>query len=241
MPDGGRLTIEAANVFLDEELAADVSAGQYVGIIISDTGVGMSDEVAAKAFDPFFTTKEVGRGTGLGLSQVYGFVKQSGGHVKISSEVGAGTTIKLYLPRMRSDETSEARPADAAAPRGHRETILIVEDEPELRSFTTDLVRELDYQVIDAADARSALRLLDSHGDVALLFTDVGLPGGMNGRQLADEARRRRPDLKVLFTSGYVRDAIVHHGRLDPGVQLLSKPFTFMGLATKLRQVLDSP
>ena len=244
MPDGGRLTIEAANVYLDEEysVGAQVPAGQYVGIFVSDTGVGMAPDVAGRAFDPFFTTKEVGRGTGLGLSQVYGFVKQSGGHVKIYSEVGAGTTIKIYLPRLLSADTAaEARPAEIAVPRGNQETILIVEDEAAVRSFAVDLARELDYQVLDAADAAAALHLLDSRREIALLFTDVGLPGGMNGRQLADEARRRRPGLKVLFTSGYARNAIVHHGRLDPGVQLITKPFTFAGLAAKLRQVLDSP
>jgi PAS domain S-box-containing protein len=201
MPDGGKLTIEAANVYLDEEYAAsaDVPPGQYVGVFVSDTGGGMTPEIADKAFDPFFTTKEAGRGTGLGLSQVYGFVRQSGGHVQ---------------------------------------TVLLVEDEPNVRSLAVDQVRELGYQVLDASDAASALHLLDRHSEIELLFTDVGLPGGMNGRQLADEARRRRPDLKVLFTSGYARNAIIHHGRLDPGVQLITKPFTFSGLAAKLRQVL---
>jgi PAS domain S-box-containing protein len=244
MPEGGRLTIEAANVYLDEEYgaSAEVPAGQYVGIFVSDTGVGMTPDIAGRAFDPFFTTKEVGRGTGLGLSQVYGFVKQSGGHVKIYSEVGAGTTIKIYLPRLLSAAAAdEARPVAPVVPRGNQETILIVEDEAAVRSFAVDLARELDYQVLDAADAAAALHLLDSRREIALLFTDVGLPGGMNGRQLADEARRRRPGLKVLFTSGYARNAIVHHGRLDPGVQLITKPFTFAGLAAKFRQVLDSP
>ncbi len=243
MPDGGKLTIEAANVYLDEDYAtsADVRSGQYVGIFVSDTGLGMTDEVIAKAFEPFFTTKDAGQGTGLGLSQVYGFVKQSGGHVKIYSEFGQGTTVKIYLPRHRSPEmASEPAPAAIAAPRGKGETILVTEDEAEVREFTVDLVRELGYQPLDAAEAGEALRLIDSHKEIALLFTDVGLPGGMNGRQLADEARRRRPDLKVLFTSGYARNAIVHHGRLDPGVQLITKPFTFAGLAAKLRQVLDS-
>ena len=242
MPDGGKLTIEAANVYLDEEYAAsaEVSSGQYVGIFISDTGIGMTAETAIKAFDPFFTTKEVGRGTGLGLSQVYGFVKQSGGHVKIYSEVGAGTTLKLYLPRLISNEADDQpRPTAVAVPRGNGETILVVEDEPNVRSFAIELARELGYRVLEAPDATTALRLIDGHGEIALLFTDVGLPGGMNGRQLAEEAERRRPDLKVVFTSGYARNAIVHHGRLDPGVQLITKPYTFAGLAAKFRQVLN--
>jgi CheY-like chemotaxis protein len=199
----------------------------------------MTPEIADKAFDPFFTTKEAGRGTGLGLSQVYGFVRQSGGHVKIYTEVGDGTTIKIYLPRLLSPEAAhEPQPAPTAVPHGNGQTVLLVEDEPNVRSLAVDQVRELGYQVLDASDAASALHLLDRHSEIELLFTDVGLPGGMNGRQLADEARRRRPDLKVLFTSGYARNAIIHHGRLDPGVQLITKPFTFSGLAAKLRQVL---
>lgn len=242
MPDGGKLTIEAANVFLDETYAAaaEVPPGQYVGIFVSDTGVGMSPEVAARAFDPFFTTKEEGQGTGLGLSQVYGFVKQSGGHVKIYSEVGAGTTIKIYLPRLLSSESPpEMEQSGVTVTRGNGETVLVVEDESDVRRLSVDTLRELGYRVLDAADAATGLRLLDAHREVRLLFTDVGLPGGINGRQLADEALRRKPGLKVLFTSGYARNAIVHHGRLDPGVQLIMKPFAFSGLAAKIRQVLD--
>jgi PAS domain S-box-containing protein len=243
MPGGGKLTIEAANIYLDDNYAssAEIPPGQYVGIFVSDTGSGMSPEVIAKAFDPFFTTKEIGQGTGLGLSQVYGFVKQSGGHVKIYSEVGSGTTVKIYLPRFMSAEAVEKPATVAEAPRGKGETILITEDEAEVRQFAADLSRELGYRVIEAPDAAVALRLLDANKEIDLLFTDVGLPGGVNGRQLADEARRRRPGLKVLFTSGYAQNAIVHHGRLDPGVQLITKPFTFTDLALKLRQVLDSP
>jgi PAS domain S-box-containing protein len=242
MPDGGKLTIEAANVSLDEvySLTADVSAGQYVGLFVSDTGCGMSQDVVSRAFDPFFTTKDVGQGTGLGLSQVYGFVKQSGGHVRICSEVGAGTTVKIYLPRLVSpDRATEIRPTDVAAPRGGGETILVVEDEAGVRRFAVDMLQELGYHVLDASDGAAGLSMLDAHREIELLFTDVGLPGGMNGRRLGDEARRRRPDLKVLFTSGYARGAIVHHGRLDPDVQLIVKPFTFAGLATKVRHVLD--
>ena len=244
MPDGGKLTIESANVHLDEAYArgAEIPAGQYVGIFISDTGVGMTAEVAAKAFEPFFTTKQVGQGTGLGLSQVYGFVKQSGGHVKIYSEVGAGTTIKIYLPRlMQQDTASSEQAAPEPIPDGQGEVVLVVEDEGEVRHLSVDLLRELGYQVLEAANGAAALRLIDRHPEIALVFTDVGLPGGMNGRQLADEARRRRPDLKVLFTTGYARNAIVHHGRLDPGVDLITKPFTFAALAAKLRQMLERP
>jgi CheY-like chemotaxis protein len=242
MPDGGKLTIEAANVYLDEEYSApaDIPPGQYVGIFVSDTGIGMTPDIASKAFDPFFTTKDVGQGTGLGLSQVYGFIKQSGGQVKIYSEPGAGTTIKLYLPRHYATENLKDRQAGAVSiPTALGETVLVVEDDPDVRSFTVDILRELGYRVVDAPDGTIGLRMLDAHGEVKLLLTDVGLPGGMNGRQLADAAMRRRADLKVLFTSGYARNAIVHHGRLDPGVDLIVKPFTFAGLATRVRRALD--
>ena len=242
MPDGGKLTIEAANVSLDEKYAgqAEITAGQYVGIFVSDTGIGMTPEVIAQAFEPFFTTKEIGQGTGLGLSQVHGFIKQSGGHVKIYSEIGAGTTVKLYLPRyFPSASLNEAGSAPVSVPAGRGETILVVEDEADVRSFTVDMLRELGYRVIEAPDGASGLRLLDTHREISLLFTDVGLPGGMNGRQLAEEAQRRKASLKVLFMSGYARNAIVHHGRLDPGVELLLKPFTYQDLAVKVRYVLD--
>jgi PAS domain S-box-containing protein len=241
MPGGGKLTIEAANVYLDEKYGAlaEVAAGQYVGIFVSDTGTGMTPEVIAKAFDPFFTTKEIGQGTGLGLSQVHGFIKQSGGHIKIYSEAGAGTTVKLYLPRYFPSGTADDTPAATLPiPQATGETILVVEDEADVRSFTVEMLRELGYRVLEAPDGPGALRLLDAHREINLLFTDVGLPGGMNGRQLAEEAQRRRADLKVLFTSGYARNAIVHHGRLDPGVELLLKPFTYRDLAAKMRRVL---
>jgi PAS domain S-box-containing protein len=242
MPDGGKLTIETGNVYFDDDYAAaaDVPAGQYVGLFVSDTGIGMTAETRSKAFDPFFTTKEIGQGTGLGLSQVYGFIRQSGGHVKIYSEVGSGTTLKVYLPRHHATAaTAEDQMAAAPIPRANDETILVAEDDPDVRNFTVEMLHELGYRIIEAPDGPAALRLLDANRDIVLLFTDVGLPGGMNGRQLADEAKRRRPDLRVLFTSGYARNAIVHHGRLDPGVELLVKPFTFAGLAAKIRRVLD--
>jgi PAS domain S-box-containing protein len=243
MPDGGRLTIEAANVWLDDDYAANeaVPAGQYVGIFVSDSGVGMGSDVVAKAFEPFFTTKDVGQGTGLGLSQVYGFVKQSGGHVKIYSEVGAGSTVKIYLPRLVTpDLVMQVQAAAVAVPKGSGEVILVVEDEPHVRAFAIESLKEAGYRVLHAQDGAQALRVLDAHRDVVLLLTDVGLPNGMNGRQLADEVRRRRADLKVLFTSGYARNAIVHHGRLDPGVEFITKPFTYAALATKVRRMLDA-
>jgi len=243
MPNGGKLTIETANAFLDEAYTAtqhDVSPGQYVLISVTDSGTGMTKETVAKAFEPFFTTKELGQGTGLGLSQVYGFVKQSGGHVKIYSEPGEGTTVKLYLPRLHGEAGAESRATPASAPRSRKgEVVLLVEDDNEVRAATGDMLRELGYRVIVAADGAAGLRLLDEHPEIDLLFTDVGLPGGLNGRQLADRARAKRPDLPVLFTTGYARNAIVHHGRLDPGIELLVKPFTYSALAAKLRQVLE--
>jgi len=244
MPDGGKLTIETANVHLDELYAAaqaEVLPGQYVLLAVSDTGVGMSPGVRAKAFDPFFTTKDVGHGTGLGLSQVYGFVKQSRGHVKIYSEVGEGTTIKIYLPRHHSvaDEKEDAVAQTVA--RGRRdETILVVEDDADVRTYSSDTLRELGYTVLEAPHARAGLQILDTHPEIAVVFTDVGLPGGMNGRQLAEEVRKRHPAVKILFTTGYARNAIVHDGRLDPGVELLTKPFTQAALAAKLRDIIDA-
>ena len=243
MPGGGKLTLETANVYLDDNYAAsqvEVLPGQYVMVAVTDSGVGMTPEVIARAFDPFFTTKDVGHGTGLGLSQVYGFAKQSGGHVKIYSELGDGTTIKLYFPRVHaavSDRKSDAAPAVAHG--SATETILVVEDDTDVRSYGCDSLRDLGYDVIEAKDGHAALKLLDSHAHIKVLFTDVGLPGGMNGRQLADEARRRRPQLKVLFTTGYARNAIVHDGRLDPGVELITKPYTQAALSTKLRDIID--
>ncbi len=243
MPGGGRLTVETANCHFDHRYAAEnlgMPVGQYVMVAVTDTGTGMPPDVIAKAFDPFFTTKEVGRGTGLGLSQVYGFVKQSAGHVKIYSEVGQGTTIKVYLPRLLGEaEESAPPPARIALPQGERnEVILVVDDEPAVRQFSVDALTELGYHVLDAGSAAAALRLLDLNPEIALLFTDVVMPE-VNGRQLADEARRRRPDLKVLFTTGYSRNAVVHNGVLDPGVELIAKPYTVEELALRVREVLD--
>ena len=243
MPEGGKLTIETANTHLDEAYARmhdEVQPGQYVGIFVTDTGIGMTPETVAHAFEPFFTTKEIGQGTGLGLSQVYGFIKQSGGHVKIYSEVGLGTTVKLYLPRYRGTEQAVDEKLEThQLPRGRSELVLVVEDDPDVRDYTVEMVGDLGYSVLSAPDGASALRLLDSHREVSLLFTDVGLPGGMNGRQLAEQALRRQPQLKVLYTTGYARNAIVNQGRLDPAVEVVFKPFTYSDLAIKIRHVLE--
>ena len=245
MPRGGRLTLETGNGHIDEAYVAthtEVVAGQYVVISVSDTGVGMDAQTVAQAFEPFFTTKPVGKGTGLGLSQVYGFVKQSGGHVKIYSELGQGTAVKLYLPRLAGDaagETDSETPLNPEA--AQEETILVVEDDDDVRAYSADSLRDLGYRVLEAPDGQAALRLLDRHPRVDLLFTDVVLPGGMTGAQIAVQAKALRPSLKVLFTTGYARNAIIHHGRLDKGVQLIVKPFTFTELAAKIRDVLDLP
>ncbi|GGD17057.1 response regulator [Aquisalinus flavus] len=233
MPEGGKLTIETANAYVDRQYITDhagleIEPGQYVLLCISDTGTGMDEETIEKAFEPFFTTKGVGHGTGLGLSQLYGFVKQSGGHVKIYSERGNGTTFKLYFPRhIPAEDEEPVQERRKEVPRGNGELVLVVEDEDDVRAHTVALVEELGYRAVDAPDGKSALGQLDRHPEIALLFTDVGLPDGMNGRQLSDEACSRRPDLKVLYTTGYARNAIIHDGRLDQGLHLVTKPFTY--------------
>jgi signal transduction histidine kinase/DNA-binding response OmpR family regulator len=244
MPEGGKLTIETANAHLDESYVQqhqEVTPGQYVVIAVSDSGTGMSKETIEHAFEPFYTTKEVGQGTGLGLSQVYGFIKQSNGHIKIYSELGQGTAVKLYLPRLQGDAHALAElVAEGEAPIGGAgELILVVEDDEEVRAYSTEALRELGYRVLVAPHGQAGLELLARHPEVRLLFTDVGLPGGMTGRQLADTAQRQRPDLLVLFTTGYARNAIVHGGILDPGTHLLPKPFTLAALAEKVRSLLD--
>jgi signal transduction histidine kinase len=244
MPHSGKLTVETLNARLDEAYCATNQGaipGEYVALSVSDTGCGMTPEVAGKAFEPFFTTKDVGEGTGLGLSQVYGFIKQSGGHVAIYSEPGNGTTMKLYLPRLDSAVPQEYESEDVATPpRGlSTEIILLVEDDEEVRASASSILRELGYSVLEAPEASTALEIVRGEQPISLLFTDVGLPGGTNGRQLADEATRLRPGLRIVFTTGYARNAIVHHGRLDPGIDLLTKPFTFAALAIMIRNALD--
>jgi PAS domain S-box-containing protein len=244
MPGGGKLTLETANAHLDDGYASkypELTPGQYVVLCVSDTGTGMSPEILAHAFEPFYTTKPIGQGTGLGLSQVYGFVKQSGGHVKLYSEVGHGTTVKIYLPRMLSQRDEEQEMHLSVPLRGgQHEVVLVVEDDKDVRLFTTESLRELGFTVLEASDGPSALHQLRHHPEVQLLFTDVGLPG-INGAQLVAAARELRPDIKVLFTTGYARNAIVHQGRLDPGVELITKPFTRAQLAARIRDVLDVP
>jgi CheY-like chemotaxis protein len=201
----------------------------------------MPKDVLQKAFEPFFTTKDVGKGSGLGLSQVYGFIKQSDGHAKIYSEPGQGTTIKLYLPRLASDaDAGDTVVEPQRHPEGRSDLrVLVVEDDEDVRAHAVAILRELGYSVVEAADGPSALRVLESEPGVRLLFTDIGLPEGLNGRQLADEALRRRPELRVLYTTGYARNAIVHQGRLDPGVELITKPFTYAALASKVHAMFE--
>jgi two-component system NtrC family sensor kinase len=242
MPEGGKLTIETSNAYLDEgycQQHAGVAPGQYILIAITDNGGGMSAETIDRAFEPFFTTKEAGKGTGLGLSQVYGFMKQSEGHVKIYSESGEGTTIKLYLPRRDGNEAAHSVDEPASSERGRAETILIVEDDDGVRQYASEILRDLNYQIIEAKDSATALRLLDADKKFDLLLTDVVLPG-KNGRELATEVERRRPGTKVIFMTGYSRNAIVHHGRLDPGTALIQKPLIERVVAQKIRQILDS-
>jgi len=243
MPDGGKLAIETGNAFLDEDyclMFEDIKPGQYVMIAVTDTGCGMPREIAEKATEPFFTTKPTGEGTGLGLSQVYGFVKQSGGHLRIYSEPGEGTTIRIYLPR------SLARVSEAAASslpeglqQGSGETILVVEDDPNVRAYVVEALSGVGYRVVEAGDAEAALTVFASNPEIHLMLTDVVMPG-MNGRALADMIRQSRPTVKTLFMTGYSRNAIVHQGRLDAGVWLIQKPFSQASLAARIRSLLDA-
>jgi CheY-like chemotaxis protein len=243
MPGGGKLTIETDNALLDQDYAvhnAEVAPGDYVALAVTDTGTGMTPEVLGHAFEPFFTTKEVGKGTGLGLSMIYGFAKQSQGHVKIYSEVGHGTTVRLYLPRKTAAAEGAAAPGSVNRARaGGSETILVVEDDADVRAFVVGQLGDLGYRVIEAADGPQAQRILESDQPIDLLFTDVVMPGGMTGRQLADAARAHRPGLKGVFTSGYTENSIVHQGKLDKGVSFLSKPFRRQELALKIPETLD--
>lgn len=248
MPDGGCLTIETANTYLDDGYSrrfGDIEPGQYVVLCVTDTGTGIPADVIDHVFEPFFSTKSPGEGSGLGLSMVHGFVKQSGGHVRIYSEEGHGTTVKLYLPRMVTAEDRAAAPVGKAEgvsppPRAEpQETILLVEDNDGVREYAASVLHGLGYAVLEAADTSSAIELLGKKPPLDLLFTDVVLPGGLNGRTLANEVRRTYPGLPVLFTTGYTRNAIVHQGRLDADVDLLNKPYTEQDLARKVRELLD--
>jgi PAS domain S-box-containing protein len=242
MPNGGKLTIEAANMFADEDYVRrnpEVHEGRYVAICVSDTGSGMSKEVAARAFEPFFTTKEAGHGTGLGLSQVYGFVKQSGGHVKIYSEAGHGTTVKMYFPRRLQRTIEQEAEEGLPVAEGESETILVVEDDPDVRAYLLEMLRELKYRVIPANSAQAALHVLvEENKRIDLLLTDVIMPG-LNGRELGRRAQALRPALPVLYMTGYSRNAVVHQGRLDEGVDLIQKPISQGPLAARIRQILD--
>ncbi len=244
MPDGGRLTIETGNRWLDQRAARerDLPPGQYVSVCVSDTGTGMAPEVTARAFDPFFTTKPIGMGTGLGLSMVYGFVRQSGGQARIYSEPGQGTMVCLYLPRHHGVAENVDIPRELAeAPRSEQgETVLVVDDEPTVRMLVREVLADLGYTAIEAADGPAGLKVLQSNARIDLLVTDVGLPG-MNGRQLADAARERRPELRVLFITGYAENAVLNHGHLDPGMHVMTKPFAMEALASRIKELIAGP
>ena len=241
MPGGGKLILETGSAYLDENYASqndDVRPGPYAMIAVSDTGYGIPSAILDRVFDPFFTSKGPGKGTGLGLSMVYGFIKQSAGHIKVYSEEGLGTTIRMYLP----PGTGAAAPADTASDgeiEGGHETILVVEDDGLVRDYVLAQLHSLGYVTLNAANATAALAILESDAKFDLLFTDVIMPGSMNGRQLADEISKHRPELKVLYTSGYTEDAVIHHGKLDEGVLLLAKPYRKSDLARMIRRALD--
>ena len=242
MPDGGRLIIETCNTHLDRAYAAlhpGVRPGQYVCVAVTDTGTGMPPDVIEHAFEPFFTTKPLGKGTGLGLSMIYGFAQQSEGHARIYSEVGHGTTIKIYLPRFNGAVEEEMEAGGLIdAHRAAGETVLVVEDEPVVRDLIVEVLKDLGYRALEATDGPSGLKILQSRQRIDLLVTDVGLPG-MNGRQLADQGRDHRPDLKVLFITGYAENAAVASGFLDHGMEMITKPFAVEALAARIRDMIE--
>jgi CheY-like chemotaxis protein len=244
MPDGGCITIETGNRWLDERGARerDLVPGQYISLCVSDTGTGMTPEIARRAFDPFFTTKPIGMGTGLGLSMVYGFVRQSGGQIRIYSEENQGAMICLYLPRaiMQGDLDDAKTEKRAIASTGKGETVLVVDDEPTIRMLVVEVLKDLGYCALEADDGASALRIIHSDLRIDLLVTDVGLPNGMNGRQLAEAARGARSDLKVLFITGYAENAVLSHGHLEQGMHVLTKPFAMDTIAERIRTLVDS-
>ncbi len=242
MPDGGRITVETANKWLDERAARqhDMPEGQYLSLCVTDTGTGMAPEVIARVFEPFFTTKPIGEGTGLGLSMIYGFAQQSGGQVRIYSEVGKGTTVCLYLPRHygESEEDETLTKAAVLTRSEQTQTVLVVDDEPTVRMLVADILDDLGYTAIEAADSAAGLKVLQSDVRIDLLVTDVGLPGGMNGRQMVDAGRLSRPDLKVLFITGYAENALVGNGHLKPGMAVLTKPFAIEAMAARIREMI---
>jgi CheY-like chemotaxis protein len=243
MPGGGKLTIETGNRKLDARAAGerDLPPGHYVTLCVSDNGTGMTPDIIARAFEPFYTTKPLGQGTGLGLSMIYGFARQSGGHARIYSEPGQGTMVCLYLPRHFGALDDSASPDEPhAAPRAAAgETVLVVDDDPTVRMLVTEVLEELGYTAIEAPDGVAGLRILQSDIRIDLLVTDVGLPGGLNGRQMADGARVSRPLMKVLFITGYAENAVLSHGHLEAGMHVLTKPFAMDALATRIRQVIE--
>ncbi|HWK50514.1 MAG TPA: ATP-binding protein, partial [Steroidobacter sp.] len=244
MPNGGRITIETANRWFDHDAARthQVPEGQYLSLCVTDTGIGMTPEVRARAFDPFFTTKPMGQGTGLGLSMIYGFAQQSGGQVRIYSELERGTTVCIYLPRYYGDafEAASERIKLPTPQAEVGETVLVVDDEPTVRMLITDVLEELGYTVIEAADSSAGLRVLQSDVRIDLLISDVGLPGGMNGRQMVEAARRQRPGLKVVFITGYAENSVIGNGHLEPGTHMLTKPFAVDTLAARVRELMNA-
>ena len=243
MPDGGRIMIETANKWIDDRAGKEreLAPGQYISLCVTDTGTGMTPEVIERAFDPFYTTKPLGQGTGLGLSMIHGFVRQSGGQVRVYSEMGHGTTMCLYFPRYTGElDADSPAEADATVEQGFGEAVLVIDDEEPIRMLISDVLGEAGYQVLEAADGPSGLKILESDARIDLLITDVGLPGGFNGRQVADAARRTRPDLKVLFVTGYAENAVVGNGHLDPGMQVITKPFAMSTLALRVREIIEA-
>ncbi|WP_200646782.1 ATP-binding protein, partial [Methylobacterium ajmalii] len=244
MPEGGRITVETGNAAMDARAARrhDLPEGEYLALSVTDTGTGMTPEVIARVFEPFFTTKPIGEGTGLGLSMIYGFAQQSGGQVRIASAPGEGTTVSLYLPRHDGPAPADAEAtAIAELPRAAEgETVLVVDDEPTVRMLVTDILEDLGYTAIEAADSAAGLKVLRSDVRIDLLVTDVGLPGGMNGRQMAEAARQTRPDLKVLLITGYAETAILGTGTLAPGMSVLTKPFAVEVMAARIRSIIEA-
>jgi CheY-like chemotaxis protein len=242
MPDGGRLTIETANKWLDGRAGAerDLVPGQYISICVTDNGTGIPKDIANRIFDPFFTTKPIGQGTGLGLSMIHGFLRQSGGQIRVYSEDGQGTTMCLYLPRhVGALDDEDIEHPSAIRETGAGETVLVIDDEPTVRMLIVEVLVEAGYAALEAEDGPSGLKILDSGVRVDLLITDVGLPGGMNGRQVADAARASRPDLKILFVTGYAENAAVGNGYLEPGMEVITKPFVMADLADKITQMIE--